>query len=566
MMDREKFIQRNRVEAELERRGVKVIGGGSQRMAKCPFHEDHNPSLSINVETGVWHCHAGCGGGSVFDLIAKYENTTVEDVMRRELGGGGGNGARAVYVPVRTGKTEPETLADNDPVEESVYSYRNEFGREVYQAVRYRPKTFKQRRMVDGKTVWNMEGVERVLYRLPEVLNAEEVWICEGEKDADNLSALGFCATTNVGGAGKWLDGYTEFLAGRKVVICGDNDEPGLAHVQTVFASISGKVKEAKIVSVPRPHKDVSDYIGAMGDKAAEGLASLRDAAIPFIKGVRLPIKAIVEIQDSYAKRCRSLGESGLDLGLWLPSLKKLRLVIPGEMVTIIGRTGVGKTALLSNLALAAAPMPTLFFQLELPQELLFERLMALRTKMACNFIERAYASGEKHGPEFFQKAFPGLFVCTEPRFNVEQIEATIYAAELKMGQKPVLVFVDYLGLVQGKGQSRYDRFSQIAEDLRLMAKATQTIVICASQVGRNPSGEDGEVTLYDAKESGSIENSSSLMLGAWRDERDEGTMHIKVLKGTKGGTGLKMVCNYNPDTLAITERETRRSPIGDYE
>ena len=63
-----------------------------------------------------------------------------------------------------------------------------------------------------------MEGVERVLYNLPAVTKSQEGWICEGEKDADNLTALGYVATCNVGGAGKWLDGYTESLKGKDVV------------------------------------------------------------------------------------------------------------------------------------------------------------------------------------------------------------------------------------------------------------------------------------------------------------------------------------------------------------
>ena len=51
-----------------------------------------------------------------------------------------------------------------------------------------------------------MQGVERVLYRLPEVLAAGEVWVVEGEKDADSLAALGIVATCNAGGAGKWSE------------------------------------------------------------------------------------------------------------------------------------------------------------------------------------------------------------------------------------------------------------------------------------------------------------------------------------------------------------------------
>ena len=63
-----------------------------------------------------------------------------------------------------------------------------------------------------GGWAWNVKGVRRVLYRLPELLARpdETVYVVEGEKDADRLASLGLLATTNSGGAGKWQDQYAE--------------------------------------------------------------------------------------------------------------------------------------------------------------------------------------------------------------------------------------------------------------------------------------------------------------------------------------------------------------------
>ena len=77
-----------------------------------------------------------------------------------------------------------------------------------FQAVRFEPKGLAQRRP-DGKGgwVWSLADVRHVPYRLPELLAANPaawVLIVEGEKDVDRLTALGFVATTNAGGAGKW--------------------------------------------------------------------------------------------------------------------------------------------------------------------------------------------------------------------------------------------------------------------------------------------------------------------------------------------------------------------------
>jgi len=55
----------------------------------------------------------------------------------------------------------------------ATYDYKDESGKLLYQAVRYEPKDFRQRRP-DGKGgwIWNLEGVRRVLYRLEELLRA----------------------------------------------------------------------------------------------------------------------------------------------------------------------------------------------------------------------------------------------------------------------------------------------------------------------------------------------------------------------------------------------------------
>ena len=40
--------------------GIDLHGSGPNRSAKCPFHDDRTASLSVNIEQGVYLCHA-CG-------------------------------------------------------------------------------------------------------------------------------------------------------------------------------------------------------------------------------------------------------------------------------------------------------------------------------------------------------------------------------------------------------------------------------------------------------------------------------------------------------------------------
>lgn len=163
----------------------------------------------------------------------------------------------------------------------ALYDYADETGLLLYQTVRLDPKDFKQRRP-DGKGgwVWSLKGVRPLLYRLPELLrrNTEQVFICEGEKDADALVELGLLATCNPMGAGRWRNEYAVALQGRQVVVITDNDPPmdernqphykGQTHAGAVAESLLRHDCEVRILELPRG-KDTSEWL-ADGGTAAE--------------------------------------------------------------------------------------------------------------------------------------------------------------------------------------------------------------------------------------------------------------------------------------------------------
>ena len=126
-----------------------------------------------------------------------------------------------------------------------------------------------------------------VLYRLPEVLQSNEMWICEGEKDADSVSALGLCGATAPNGAGKWPGLVEKFcihepLRAKKVYILPDNDpvdpktkrRPGIEHAADIARTLYGFAASVKIIELPGlPAKgDVSDFIAMHGPEKAKDM------------------------------------------------------------------------------------------------------------------------------------------------------------------------------------------------------------------------------------------------------------------------------------------------------
>ena len=121
---------------------------------------------------------------------------------------------------------------------EQTYDYQNEKGKLLFQVVRYSSKEFSQRQPDHPKGwIWNLNGIQPVLYRLPELIRSTEpILIVEGEKDVESLRKWGLTATTNPMGAGKWKKEYDKYLLNKEVILIPDNDSPGFQHCQQVGA------------------------------------------------------------------------------------------------------------------------------------------------------------------------------------------------------------------------------------------------------------------------------------------------------------------------------------------
>lgn len=81
---------------------------------------------------------------------------------------------------------------------------------------------------------------------------AKKVLIVEGEKDVETLRTLGYAATTNKGGAGKWSEELSKHFKGADVVIIPDMDEPGEKHAKLILRELRNDAKSIRIVNLRR--------------------------------------------------------------------------------------------------------------------------------------------------------------------------------------------------------------------------------------------------------------------------------------------------------------------------
>lgn len=229
----------------------------------CPAHPDmggQGATRSLSIRLGsrdrlLLKCHKGC----TFQAILEALGVDATEAHQNEE---------------RVRRTLVET-----------YDYRDEHDLLLYQVCRWFPKKFTQRRpnpayrrdlpRSDNNRPWinNIDGVRRVLYRLPGLLRARErpdrpwVFIHEGEKAVNAAWHLGLTATCSSGGAGKWLLTDCTHLEGFRVAVLPDCHDTGEAHGKTVCQTLTGLAEEVRVLRLPGLPEggDFADWLTAIG-------------------------------------------------------------------------------------------------------------------------------------------------------------------------------------------------------------------------------------------------------------------------------------------------------------
>lgn len=244
------------------RQGCECARSGVKTHCPGPSHHngDRHPSLGVSEKDGkvLVKCYGGCDQAAVVTALQE------RDLWPRSND----------QAPVRG--SEPTRIV-------ATYDYHQADGGLSFQVVRLLPKDFRQRRPTKtGGWEWKA-GDRSLLYHLPELLAADDdriVLLLEGEKDVDRARSLGLLATTAAGGAAKWSDGNSTWLAGRRVAVIGDNDAAGQKDVARKLASLAGvaaRVAEVKLAGLPAGG-DLSDWFDAGG--TPEQLTELAEAAL----------------------------------------------------------------------------------------------------------------------------------------------------------------------------------------------------------------------------------------------------------------------------------------------
>lgn len=249
--------------------GVDVdVKHGSEGVAICPFHNDTSPSLSVNVETGLWCCHAGCGGGNFTQFVALLEERRDSQVVPEDVV------LRYHNALLDNPKYQKELLEKRGLGPDLIKRFKLGLGDDrvrltipVYvgeRCVNIRQHAVFKR--IIPKVVSYKPGFGKGRLYPMHVLNdsaSAPIILCEGELKALLAIQLGFTAVSPTGGAQFWSDAWSSHFKDRDVVLMYDVDIAGRRGAAKVAEKLRYIAKSIKNILLPiqHPSKDFPDYV-----------------------------------------------------------------------------------------------------------------------------------------------------------------------------------------------------------------------------------------------------------------------------------------------------------------
>jgi replicative DNA helicase len=292
-------------------------------------------------------------------------------------------------------------------------------------------------------------------------------------------------------------------------------------------------------------HSDISTLI-SWGQNALDGVSLYQEQDLVHIKtAVDSALDAILKIQEHGQPIGVSSGFYDLD--------KLFNGFKGGELITIAGRPGMGKSAFALNLAKNSAleDKSVAYYSLEMSMEQIGMRLLASESninlnQMTCGYLPQEAIDILKEANE----KISSLPLSINSGKNMGGITVSIIKSQLKKLQKDYkldCVVIDYLQLLttDTPNNNKVQEITQISRDLKLLALELDIPVLVLSQLNRAVETRNNKrPMLSDLRDSGAIEQDSDAVVMLYRDDyydplsEDKGLVEVNVVKNRNGALG----------------------------
>lgn len=195
-----------------------------------------------------------------------------------------------------------------------------------------------------------------------------------------------------------------------------------------------------------------------------------------------------------------------------------------GDLIILAARPSMGKTAFAVNIAdnIVKNGKSVAFFSLEMSKQQIGLRILSARSRIPMSTM--------RAGEQLSHDQYNGLSVATakvseqkmfvddKPSVGVAYIRAK--ARQIKRKNGLDLIVIDYLQLMQGKGDNRVQEIGSISRGLKALAKELEVPIIALAQLNRGLEQRgDKRPILSDLRDSGEIEQDADIVLMLHRDD-----------------------------------------------
>jgi len=429
------------------------INGKPEAVGLCPFHDDTNPSLSVNLDTGLYRCYACGAKGDVFSFYMETNGVDFPTALKE----------MAVIAGVADA-SKPKVVA--------AYKYTDMNGNLLYTKERVEPgRNGKSKEFFFKHPGGNGRGCDPVPYRLHEIIPAKQIFIVEGEGKADLLHSWGLTATCLDAGANSpWKDEYLQYFEGKEsIVILPDNDKPGREYALRIANALHDKVGSLKVVELPelQGKDDIIDWAAIPGNDKGKLITIIEGAA-------EWNLARATEVDSltmglTHARDLLTEVEEETD---WLIE----GLLPSGGFSVITAKPKVGKSTLVKQMALNIAKgLP--FLGREVMQGAII--YLALEDKRS-EIKKHLRAMGMTANDPFY------LYAGGAPLDAIKRITADIAAI------KPVLLVVDTLfRLIRLKDGNSYNEVTNALNPLLLLARESGVSILAVHHSKKGDSNID---------------------------------------------------------------------------
>jgi len=268
----------------------------NQLIGLCPFHEDTHPSFSVNLDKGIYYCHACGKTGNSTTFLSEVLNITTREAYKKIMTDNDFSLDRKKRYEDTVSSYLPESSKKDitNISKMTQYNYHNEYGDILYFNIRLdyidengkKGKKFHYEYHNEAGHLIKRKPKKRVMYNLNKVVSEkkyqEYLFIVEGEKCADTINRLGLLSTTTGSSSSysEWTKEYNKHIKDYKVIILPDNDDAGRRYAFEIASRIYPDIEWVKIIDLYTLTKDkfqvkadIVDYLN-MGENIETVIAA----------------------------------------------------------------------------------------------------------------------------------------------------------------------------------------------------------------------------------------------------------------------------------------------------